>query len=320
MNQQLESDLRHAFALRVSGIPAETGERLRGIDYHPRTGRIPARLTAGAMVGAAATTTAVVSVVVLGGSQAAFAGWSASPASAGAAPAPAPGAGASCQARLAAAPTLPDMSAGGTWSAVATDVRGPFTLVIYENGDAHATCLTGPSITVVSQNASNGKATSGSMSVSQTGGQAGNANGSVAGGRSWAMVTGTGNGSTSGPLKNVVVAHLASTSQGPYTLVEGQADPDVTGVTIVRSDGEQVQTTIDNGWFLAWWPGTQGATSAQITTSAGVITEVFNTNTPLPPPPANGSCAQSPQTPSATTVCSGGADGGGPGAPSAGTP
>ena len=318
MNQQLESDLRHAFAVRVSGIPAETGERLRAVDYHPRTGRIPARLTAGAMVGAAATTTAVVSVVVLGGSQAAFAGWSPSPATLVAAPAP--GAGASCQARLAAAPTLPGVSAGGSWSAVATDVRGPFTLVIYENGDAYATCLTGPSITVVSQNASNGASMSGSMSVSQTGTQVGDGSGSVnrAGGRSWAMVTGTGNDSTSGQLKNMVVAHLASTSQGPVTLVEGQAGPGVTGVTLVRSDGEDVQTTIDNGWFLAWWPGTQGATSALVATPAGVTTEVLTT--PPPPPPADGSCVQSSQTPSATTVCSGGAEGGGPGAPSAGTP
>jgi hypothetical protein len=263
------------------------------------------------MVGAAATTTAVVSVVVLGGSQAAFAGWSASPASA--VTAPASGAGASCQAQLAAAPTLPGVTAAGSWSAVATDVRGPFTLVIYENGGAHATCLTGPSITVVSQSTSTG----GSTSVAQTSSGIGNGSGSGATGRSWSMVTGTGDNSTSGELKNVVVAHLASTSQGPYTLVEGQADPDVTGVTVVRSDGEHVQATTDNGWFLTWWPGTQGATSAEIATAVGVTTEVFNT--PPPPPPAGGSCVESPQTTSATTVCSGGADGG-PGAASTGTP
>ena len=39
MSQQLESELSEALALKASGIPMETGQRLRGIDYHPRTGR-----------------------------------------------------------------------------------------------------------------------------------------------------------------------------------------------------------------------------------------------------------------------------------------
>jgi hypothetical protein len=301
MNKRLESDLHDAFALRVSGIPGETTERLLGTDYHPRTGRIPARLTAGAVVGAAATTTAVVSVVVLGGSQAAFAGWSPSPESATAAPAP--GADASCQAQLAAAPSFP-ASAGGSWSEVATDVRGPFTLVIYQDGDANATCLTGPSVTAVSRSSGDSR----SVSTSQSGSGSGTVS---RGSSSWYM------GSGSGDFEKLTVAHLASTSQGAYTLVEGQVAADVTGVTLVRSDGEHVQSTTDHGWFLAWWPGAQGVTSALITTAQGVTTQVLNT--PPPPPPADGSCVVSPATPSPTTVCSGGAHSG-PGAASTGTP
>ena len=65
---------------------------------------------------------------------------------------------------------------------MATDVRGPFTLVIYVNGDAHATCLTGPSITVVSQSTSTG----GSMSVAQTSTRIGSGNGTGAGPRAGA--------------------------------------------------------------------------------------------------------------------------------------
>jgi hypothetical protein len=284
MSQQLESDLRDALSRAVAALPRDAGDRLRGIDYHPRTGRLSPRLTAGAVIGAAATTT-VVSVVVLGSSQSAFAGWSPSPSSAPISlTSSADGA---CQAQLAARPPGLDLSPTGPWSVVATDVRGPFTLVIYENGDVHATCLTGPTTTVVSRSAPTGR----SMTVSQSGGASGSGAGS--GGRyrassgSWSSVTGTGTGSgSSGEISNAVVAHLASTTQGPYTFVEGHVDPGVMGVTVVRSDGERVQATTDNGWFMAWWPGTQGAASVQIATAAGVTTEVLSTPPPPPLPPA----------------------------------
>ena len=60
---------------------------------------------------------------------------------------------------------------------------------------------------------------------------------------------------TSGSIKQMSVDHLASTSQGAYTVVTGQVEAGVTGVTLVRSDGEQVQTSVSNGLFVAWWPG-----------------------------------------------------------------
>jgi hypothetical protein len=311
MNQQLESDVHDAFSAFASGIPAEASQRLRGIDYRPRTARLSPRLTAGVMIGAAATTTTIVSVVVLGGSQTAFAGWSPSPSRA-------PivltsSADDACQAQLANTPPGLSASATGPWTVVATDVRGPFTLVIYEDGDAHANCLTGPSVTVVSESMSTG----GTTSVAQGSRAGGTRTDFHASAGSWFLVSGTGNNNSAGGLTNVVVAHLASTTQGPYTLVEGQTDPDVTGVTVVSSDGERVQATTDNGWFLAWWPGTQGAASAQISTAAGVTTQVFNT--PPPPPPGDGSCVEVPQTTSGTTVCSVSGNSG-TGAASTGTP
>jgi hypothetical protein len=281
MNQQLESDVHEAFSAFVSGIPSDAGERLRAIDYHPRTGRLSPRLTAGAMIGAAATTTTIVSVIVLGGSQPAFAGWSPSPS-------PSPvvltsSADSACQAQLSNPPPGAGVGITGPWSAVATDVRGPFTLEIYQDGDAHATCLTGPSITVVSESSPTGRSTSASQRGSGSGGKDGGRSSSLETGTgSWSLVTGTGNDGTSGEIDDVVVTHLTSTSQGPYTFVEGRAEPGVAGVTIVRSDGEHVQATSDNGWFLAWWPGTEAATSAEITTSAGVTSEVLRTPAPLP--------------------------------------
>ena len=111
----------------------------------------------GALAGAAATTGAVVSAVVFGSAQAAFTGWSPSPAllvSAGQTST----ADTACQAQIG----VPGSAAGDGRSPVATDVRGPFTLVIYQDGGADASCLTGPSITVVSRSSGSG----GSMTVS----------------------------------------------------------------------------------------------------------------------------------------------------------
>ena len=297
MNHKLEDDLREAFVLHASGMPAEVGERLRRTDYHPRTRRISPRLTVGALAGAAATTVAVVSVVVLGGAPAAFAGWTASPTPAVSGQTAT--ASSNCQTQLAALRNTPP--AGG-WSAVTTDIRGPYSLVIYQDGGATATCLTGPSLTAVSS--SDGDAQSGSVASS----------GSEAGGGSSSTMIGT---SGSGSIEHLLVAHMASASQGAYTLVEGQVASDVTAVTLVRSDGVDVQASTGNGWFLAWWPGPQDVTSAEITTPSGVTTQTLNMNT-LPPPPTSGSasCDLNPQTTSSTVICTGGAVAGNSGLPS----
>lgn len=147
MTQQLETDLSRAFSLRSSGVPADAGARLRNIDYHPRTSRIPPWVTLGSLAGIATATGAVVSVAVLASAQPAFAGWTASPAPASAVKST--GAGKVCRAQLARSPGMPGAAPVSGWHAVTSDVRGPFTLVIYQGGGTDATCLTGPAITVV---------------------------------------------------------------------------------------------------------------------------------------------------------------------------
>ncbi|MGO9299639.1 MAG: hypothetical protein ACLP1E_11400 [Acidimicrobiales bacterium] len=282
MNHQLEDDLREAFALHASGMPTEVGERLRRIDYHPRTSRISPRLTVGALAGAAATTVVVVSVVVLGGAPAAFAGWTASPTPAVSGQTAT--ASSNCQAQLVALPNTPPASG---WSAVTTDLRGPYSLVIYQDGGATASCLTGPSLTAVS--ISDGDAQFGSVAGS----------GNEAGGGSSSTMIGT---SGSGSIEHISVAHMASASQGAYTLVEGQIASDVTAVTLVRTDGVDIQASTGNGWFLAWWPGPQDVTSAEVTTPSGVTTQALNTS-----PPPSGSCDLNLQTTSSTVLCTNGA-------------
>ncbi len=88
----------------------------------------------------------------------------------------------------------------------------------------------------------------------------------------------------------MTLTRLASTSQDAFTVVDGQIDPGVTGVTLVLSDGDHVQATTGNGWFVAWWPGSTGADSAQITSASGTSTQTLTLGTPptAPPPSAAG--------------------------------
>ncbi|MGD0392971.1 MAG: hypothetical protein ABSC41_10040 [Acidimicrobiales bacterium] len=305
MMNQLESDLNEALSRQASRLPAEAGVRLRHVDYHPRTSRISPRLTVGSLAGVAASTGVIVSVVVLGGSTPAFAGWTPSPTPASTGQTSA--ADAACRAQLASAPAMPGVaSTDGAWSVVASDVRGPFTLVIYQSGGTDATCLIGPSITIVSR--SNGHGGSMSASGGATGTGPRQAGGSI-------MVGGTGTGS----IKHLSVAHLDSASQGPYTLVDGQVDPGVTAVTLVRTQGDPVRASTVNGLFVAWWPGSQDATSAEITSASRVTTQSLNTSRPIPPP-ANDPCQPDPQATSSTVVCSGRASGTSPGGPSTALP
>ncbi len=305
MTDRLESDLRDALAARASGLPAGAGAHLRGIDYHPRTGRFSPGVVVGSLAGVAAATGAVVSVVTLAGAQPAFAGWLPQPTPA--TTAQMSSADATCRGQLANASVIKGTAAVSTWNEVATDVRGPFTLSLFQSSGADATCLTGPSIIIVSQSFTNGGRTEGgasSMSASAGGPGRGQAGGSI-----------TFGGSGSGSIEHMSVAHFDSDSQGPYTVVEGQVATGVIGVTLLRSDGQAVQATTANGLFIAWWPGDQTTSSAQVTTAGGVTTQPLDLHPDTPPPggpsapPAGGPCTAGPATGPPSAVCSSGSGG-----------
>ncbi|HTX01743.1 MAG TPA: hypothetical protein VMD59_23370, partial [Acidimicrobiales bacterium] len=174
--------------------------------------------------------------------------------------------------QLAAAPAP---AGGGGWIVVATDVRGPFTLVVYHDGSTLATCLTGPSFTLVHQ--------SGGGFQAMMGGAARGPGGSGPaphGVRVTQRVGGSSSASSAGSytlvdgqIEQISEIHLDSSSAGSYTLVDGQIDPQVTGVTLVRSDGSDVVASTGDGWFVAWWPGAEGATSAEVISASGTATE-----------------------------------------------
>jgi hypothetical protein len=307
MTRNLETELNEAFSALAAEIPPDAGRRLRAIDYRPRTFHLSPRLTVGTLGGVAAVAGTVVSVAVLGGAQPAFAGWSAAPTLPSSTQSAA--AQSACQAQLAATAGLSGSPTAVGWNPVITDVRGPFSVVIYQDGGANATCFTGPTFTVVSRS-------SGSRNV---GGEAFMSSSRTESGELGAASSGSTmvNGSESSDIPHMSVTHLDSSIDGPYTLVEGQIVSGVTNVTLVRSDGSDVQASSGNGWFVAWWPGSQDVTSAQITTPSGVSSQSLQATSPAPTvgigagagattPPST--TTTTPTTPSTSTSTGGGTD------------
>lgn len=133
---------------------------------------------------------------------------------------------------------------------VLTDTRGPFTASIYEDASGSRTCLVGDSMSIVSSN---------------------------------------------GPDTTVIPAgHVQLLGSGmdnsdgqALTLVDGRIGAGVTSVTINRADGSSVVATVSGGWYLAWWPGTTNATTADVTSATGTVTEQFP---PPGPGPGPGAC------------------------------
>src|SRR5439155_14702238 len=78
-------------------------------------------------------------------------------------------------------------------------------------------------------------------------------------------------------------------------LRDRRAGDDVSAAILMLDDGTRVTTTVQNGWAVAWWPGSHQLTSAQLTTASGTETQMF------------------PASPCGLHNCSGGPHGGAPG-------
>jgi hypothetical protein len=76
-------------------------------------------------------------------------------------------------------------------------------------------------------------------------------------------------------------------------MVDGPIGPGVTSVTITRSDGSSIQATVKNGWYLAWWPGTERAVTARVASASGPSVQSFPNapGRPSPACPAGAHCA-----------------------------
>jgi len=140
-----------------------------------------------------------------------------------------------------------------------TDTRGPFTFEVYSDDNSNDFCTTGPSF----RNAS-GWRTSPPVTV------------------------------PAGKLY-LWAEHTTTDSGSAYGFVIARAGDDVSAATLTLDDGTRVTTTVQNGWAVAWWPGSHQLTSAQLTTASGTETQMF------------------PASPCGLHNCSGGPHGGAPG-------
>ena len=94
-----------------------------------------------------------------------------------------------------------------------------------------------------------------------------------------ACVLGPGIGPTVFPLAGVqapdnnqigTAAVAGSDSRGHgYVLLAGQIGRAVRSIVIHRSNNINVKASINNGWYLAWWPAHAHATDATVTTASG---------------------------------------------------
>jgi hypothetical protein len=287
MKSAFEEQLSGAFSQRAATVPRTSTERLRSVDYHPRRHRLGVPVAVGAGAAASAATVGTVLAVVLGGATPAYAGWSPAP-TASTTASPSPQASQSCLTSLPSNQPAGGELGSGSWQSVLTDVRGPFTVALFQNDGAYAACFTSSSFTEVTQVS----ADDGSASNAQT------ANGSVrglgSGGPAGGMSSVTVGGTSSGDLQNVVQTHLATSADGPYTLVDGRVASGVTAVNLVLDNGQDVVATVADGWLIAWWPGSATATSSQVTTASGTSTEPLHSATkgpPTPPGTTPGGCA-----------------------------
>jgi hypothetical protein len=235
----------------------ERRHRVLGGTSAPGQRRRSRRLALGGIgaLAAAGAAAAVVLVVFAGaGAQNAFAGWTASPTP------PARGQTASaiseCASRLVGVAPV----AATDWKPLVTDTRGPFTAVILQGADATATCLNGPSFTTAAVNSAQDGGSQHHLSVS-----------SASGGPPAVSVLAP-NSANSAPI-NVAEQEQTSVHGQPYTLLQGQTRPGVTGITLVLSDGSQVQATVADSAFVAWWPSHASAGSAELTDGSGVTTQ-----------------------------------------------
>jgi hypothetical protein len=277
---QLEDDVRAAFAAHADEIPVGAAERVRTHDYRPRTRTLRPPIAVGGVTAAAATGAAVWLFALSSQTSTAFAGWTAAPTTAPAGQVTT--AESTCQSRVAALPSPPtggsDQSAPSLNLAgltpVLSDTRGPFTWVILANGDAssYASCITGPSLTTVSADSLVSPSTGGGVDGSSSG---------------------TGSSVPAGQIRLYSSSHASTSNDASYSFAEGRVGNGVTDATLVLSDGTHVEATIQNGWFAAWWPGDRTVSSALVTTASGTTTEQIPASAsscPQPPAGSRGTC------------------------------
>jgi hypothetical protein len=262
MSTRIEQELRLALAARAAELPPDASGRLLSFDYQPHTPHVRSAVALAATMVTAGVILAF-SLVSLGSdTPRAFAGWSATPT--------APSGDQTRRVQEACLPRLPtsarieqtqDTASGphkswpfpsittDSWHEVLADTRGPYTVILFvaAHGSAELSCFSGDQPTRASLG-----------------------------------------GSFATHLPSPVPAgHVSIVSSGSRTTppdegskhfsqLVGRTAPGVTGVILRLRDGMRITASLAKGWFLAWWPGTQYAVAAEVTTLAGTSLRPLN--------------------------------------------
>jgi hypothetical protein len=193
----------------------------------------------------------------------AFAGWSAQPTT--------PTSGQLSTAEIACAALATTLASAPGSTAPATlpslslsDVRGPYSLLVYGATTNPALCVLGNGVSVlhedgatIGESAAANKA-DGNTVVQQSSG-------------SENFVTNPSATTSLAPGAAVVNIDNTAVSNGQsFSVVEGSVGSQVSGATLLLSDGSSVVATVTNGCFAAWWPSQATVSSIQVTTTSGV--------------------------------------------------
>jgi hypothetical protein len=287
VSQDIESDLRAAFGQRAADVREDSVARVSNHDYTPLRRRRRVHVAVGASgAGALAAGLGVAIASVVVAAPAAYANWSPTPTPASASQIEA--AESACSTALAngiaqadsnqeSPAFIADMSA---WHSVIEDVQGPYVLVGYsasEDGSSNSgTCLTpttsiwsgGPEVFIsnVSGDAAGhaGGESAGFGGPTQSGGLV---NTAVSGG--------TGLGASTPPSPDTIANPSIDAARPGVTFVIGYAGSAVSSLILDLNNGTNVDATVQNGYYAAWWPSDSALASAQVTSPAGVSTVTF---------------------------------------------
>jgi hypothetical protein len=193
----------------------------------------------------------------------AFAGWSAQPTT------PVSGqlsvAESACATLAASLATSPGSTASATLPPLSlSDVRGPYSLLVYGTTDP-VLCVLGNGFSSLHENGASIGMSSAAASP--------NGNSVVHPWSSQNVATIPSTSTYTPPAPGAVVVDINNTSDdnGTYfSVIEGSVGSQVSGATLLLSDGTSIVTTVENGLFAAWWPGPATVSSIQVTTTDGV--------------------------------------------------
>lgn len=264
MSDAFESQLREALERHAADIPEEAYGRLHDVDYDPRSPARRIALGTASVAGLAAAAGISLSLIGLGGgAQRAFAGWTPIPTE--------PRAGQRyaaenvCNRHVTRAwqrdvmlfreirlreersghPSIHPLPAiGGPWHTILTDTRGPFTLVMLTNGEGEAHCLVGPGPTHIA-------------------------------GVDTQSLTGIHVGVRAYQVGALSLGSTRTSNGEQFKYLSGRAGRGVKAVRIDLADGKRISATIEHGWYLAWWPGSDPMMAIQAVSTHGASTQRF---------------------------------------------